>query len=73
MGLNGGNLIADLTRSPHLRITSSDPDVLAIDREHAVFRGQKPGHAQIRISEATAIVQAVVTEPKASSPASSDE
>jgi len=68
MGLNGRDVRADLSKARDLHMTSSDPDVLEIDREQAVFRGKSPGHVEIRISfsEATAIVQAFVKEPKAS-------
>lgn len=66
-GLNGRNVTADLTASPHLRIVSSDPDVVEVDRTRNTFIGfigKKPGHAQIHISfgDATAIVQAFVKE-----------
>ena len=71
MGLNGMDVKADLTKSPYLTIHSSDSDVLEIDRKNAVFVGKKPGHVEIRIafSEATAIVQAFVKEPKTDSAA----
>jgi hypothetical protein len=71
MGLNGGDVKADLTRSFYLTIRSSDPDVLEIDGEDAVFIGKKTGHAEIRISfsEATAIVQAFVKDPTTDSAA----
>jgi hypothetical protein len=74
MGLNGGNLKADLTTSPYLQISSSDPGVLEIDQKQAIFLGKQPGHVEVRISfsEATAIVRAWVKEAKTSSPAPSD-
>jgi hypothetical protein len=75
MGLNGGNIKADLTTHRDLRITSSDTDVLEIDREQGVLRGKNPGHVEIRISfsEATAIVRAWVKEAKTGSPAPSHQ
>jgi hypothetical protein len=62
MGLNGADIKADLTKSQYLKITSSDPSVLDIDRENGVFVGKRPGHVDIRISfsEATAMVPAFV-------------
>ena len=62
MGLNGANVTANLTRSPYLKIESSDPDVLEVDRKNGMFIGKKPGHTEVHISfsEATAIVKAVV-------------
>jgi hypothetical protein len=66
MGLNGGDVKADLTASPYLSISSSDPDIVQVDRNNAAFIGEKTGHAQIRISfgGATSIVQAFVREQK---------
>jgi len=66
MGLNGMNTTADLTKSPYLKIISSDPDVLEVDQRNAVFVGKKAGNAEIQISfsEATAIVRAIVKERK---------
>ena len=71
MGLNGADVKGDLTKSPYLAIRSSDSDVVAVDQKNAVFVGKKAGHAEIRISfsEATAIVQAFVREPKTDSAA----
>lgn len=64
MGLNGMNTTADLTKSPYLKITSSDPGVLEIHQTDALFVGKSPGKTEVRISfsEATAIVRAVVRE-----------
>jgi hypothetical protein len=66
MGLDGMETTANLTKSSYLKITSSDPGTLEVDRINAMFVGRKPGKAEIRISfsEATANVQAVVNEPK---------
>jgi len=74
MGLNGMDTTVNLTRSPYLKITSSDPDILEVDQKNAVFIGKKPGKVEIRISfsEATALVQAFVREPKAGSAASKE-
>jgi hypothetical protein len=62
MGLNGVNTTADLTKSPYLKISSSDADVLEINQEDAMFVGKKRGEVEVRISfsEATAIVRAKV-------------
>ena len=49
MGRNGMEVTSDLTRSPYLVISSSDPEILAIDRERGTFMGKKPGHAEIRV------------------------
>ena len=69
MGLNGADIKADLTKSPYLKIMSSDSGVLEIDQKNAAFVGKKPGHVEIRISfsEATAIVQATVKAPNTDS------
>jgi hypothetical protein len=69
MGLNGADVKGDLTHSPYLTIKSSDSAVVEVDQENAVFVGKKPGRAETRISfsEATAIVQAFVREPKTDS------
>lgn len=66
MGLDGRDVRANLTTSPYLTITSSDPDIVQVDRAHAAFVGKTPGHAEIRISfsEATSIVKAFVREKK---------
>jgi hypothetical protein len=62
MGLDGGNNMANLTKSPYLKVSSSDPDVLEVNQRDAIFVGKKAGEVEIRISfsEATAIVQAKV-------------
>lgn len=67
MGRNGMEMTADLTRSPYLAITSSDPETLAIDTESGTFVGKKPGHAEIRIffSGASETVAAFVRPAKA--------
>jgi hypothetical protein len=64
MGLNGMNTTADLTHSPYLAITSSDLNILEVDKENERFIGKVPGHVEIRISfsEATSIVKATVVE-----------
>ena len=69
MGLNGADVKADLTKSPYLTITSSNPEIVEVDRKNAVFVGKKTGHVEIRISfsEATSIVQAFVKERKSNS------
>lgn len=71
MGLCGPDVKAELTKSPYLKITSSDADILETDQENAVFVEKKPGQAEIRISfsEATALVQAFVKEAKTDSAA----
>ena len=69
MGLNGADVKADLTKSPYLKITSSDSGVLEIDPANGTFVGKRPGHVDIRISfsEATEMVPAFVREPKSAS------
>lgn len=61
-GLNGADIEADLTKSPELKMISSDPEVLAIDRETLAFVGKKPGQVEVRIAfgDATAVVRGVV-------------
>lgn len=62
MGRSGADTKSDLTKSENLKITSSDPGVLEIDRENGRFVAGKPGHADIRISfgEASEMVPAFV-------------
>ena len=62
MGLDGADNKAELTKSPYLKITSSDPDILGIDTNNFAFVGKKSGRVEVRISfsEATAAVKAVV-------------
>src|SRR5581483_2773957 len=71
MGLNGANVKADLTKSPSLKITSSDTDVLEIDPANGMLIGKKPGHVDIRISfsEASEMIPAFVRAPKGETPA----
>jgi hypothetical protein len=66
MGLDGRDYKSILTRSPYLKITSSDVGVVEIDAEKAAFVAKKPGHAEVQISfsEATDLVPAFVREPK---------
>ena len=57
---------ANLTKSPYLKIASSDTNILGVDAKNSVLIGKKTGQAEIRISfsEATAIVKAFVKEQK---------
>ena len=66
MGRNGADVKADLTKSPYLKITSSDAEILDVDPETGTFVGKKPGHVDIRIefSEATEMVPAFVRPSK---------
>jgi len=66
MGRDGADVKADLTKSPYLKMTSSDTEILEIDRETGTFVGKKPGHVDIRISfsEATEMVPAFVRQSK---------
>ena len=64
MGLNGGDITAELTRNPYLRVESTDPSIVIVDKNYATLTGGKPGRTELRISfsEATAIVQVFVRE-----------
>ncbi|HEY1342343.1 MAG TPA: hypothetical protein VGF59_32775, partial [Bryobacteraceae bacterium] len=42
MGIDGVDAKAELTRSPYLKITSSDRDILDLDPTRGVFIGKKP-------------------------------
>jgi hypothetical protein len=66
MGLNGADAKADLTKSPYLKIASSDAGILEIDPETGTFVGKRPGHVHIRISfsEATEMVPGFVRPSK---------
>ena len=68
-GLNGADVRSNLTKSPYLKMSSSNPDVVEIDRRDATFIGKKPGHSVIRFSfsEASNAAQAVVKEPNSDS------
>lgn len=62
IGLTGTSVKANLTRSPHLKITSSDTNVLDVDKEIAMFVAKAPGKAEVSIafSEASATVKVMV-------------
>ncbi|HZU29045.1 MAG TPA: hypothetical protein VFA04_26210 [Bryobacteraceae bacterium] len=64
MGLNGADVKANLTKSPHLKMAASGPTVVAIDQRNAAFIGKRQGNAEIRITfgGAIAIAKVVVTE-----------
>lgn len=66
IGLNGADVKADLTKSPYLKITSSDAEILDVNPQTGTFVGKKPGHVDIRIafSEATEMVPAFVRPSK---------
>jgi hypothetical protein len=63
-GLNGANLTADLTSSPYLKVISYDPDIVQVDREHALLIGKGVGETELRISfsEATSLVRVYVRD-----------
>jgi fibronectin type 3 domain-containing protein len=69
MGLNGADKKATLTKSPYLKITSSDIGVVEVHQKNAIVIGKKPGQVEIRISfsEATSVAQAFVKERKSDS------
>ncbi|HLY17386.1 MAG TPA: Ig-like domain-containing protein, partial [Bryobacteraceae bacterium] len=48
-GLNGADLEDDLTASPACMVTSSRPDVVAVDREHGLLVAKSPGQADIKV------------------------
>jgi len=66
MGRNGAEVNADLTNSPYLKMTSSDPEVAEVDCKKHVFTGKKPGHAHIALSfsEATEMIPVFVRVPR---------
>jgi hypothetical protein len=63
-GLDGMKVRSNLTQSQYLKISSSNPDVIEIDRKNGTFIGKKPGHSIIRFSfsEASNVAQGVVKE-----------
>lgn len=65
-GRNGADVQADLTKSPYLKITSSDAEILEVNPQTGTFVGKKLGHVDIRIaySEATEMVPAFVRPSK---------
>jgi len=70
MGLDGADVKADLTKSPYLKITSSDAGILEIDPETGpLLEETRPRRYSDSFSEATAMVPAFVrpskTEPAA--------
>ena len=66
MGLNGGDVKADLTHSQYLTVISLNPDVVEVDRATARLIGKSAGHTELRISfsEATSIVRVIVKQPE---------
>ena len=62
MGLNGADVKSNLTKSPELKITSSDPSVLGIDQGNFAFVGKKLGRVEVRISfgDATAVAKRAI-------------
>jgi hypothetical protein len=49
IGLNGADLEEDLTATPQCVVTSSHPDVVAVDREHGLLVAKSPGQADIKV------------------------
>jgi hypothetical protein len=66
IGRNGADVKADLTKSPYLKITSSDAEILEVNPQTGTFVGKKPGHVDIQIafSDATEMVPAFVRPSK---------
>jgi hypothetical protein len=50
MGRNGADVKVDLTQSQELTMTSSDPDVLDIDRKTGMLTAKKRGHAHVEFA-----------------------
>ena len=61
---------AGITKSPYLKISSSNPDVIEIDQKSGAFIGKKRGHSIIRFSfsEASSAAHGVVKEKDESWP-----
>ena len=67
MGRQPGNPSVELTRSPGLNVTSSNPSVLEIDRQNnVVLVARAPGHTHVKLafSEATEMIPVFVRQPK---------
>jgi hypothetical protein len=66
MGLNGADVKADLTLSPHLKIVSLDPDIVEVDQTNGHLIGKHPGQAELKISfsEATSLIKVYVRNQK---------
>jgi hypothetical protein len=64
MGETGTNTKAELTRSPFLKIVSSDTNVVQIDRTLGMFIAKAAGKAEVSIafSEARATVPVIVKD-----------
>jgi len=71
MGLDPERVKAELTKSPPLKITTSDPGVLDIDQQNGMFVAKKIGHVDIQISFSGAweLIPAFVRAPKTESTA----
>jgi hypothetical protein len=65
MGLNGGNVKANLTKSQYLKITSSDVGIVEVDQKNAILIGKKPGQVEIRFSFSEAFNAAKVSVKEA--------
>ncbi len=68
MGRSGGDTKADLTRSPDLKLVSSDASVVEIDREKGLLVAKRPGHTHLdfSFSEAFEMAPIFVRAPAAS-------
>jgi hypothetical protein len=66
IGRNEADVKADLTKSPYLKITSSDAEILEVNPQTGTFVGKKPGHVDIEIafSDTTEMVPAFVRPSK---------
>jgi hypothetical protein len=64
-GIDGSDTKADLTHSPHLKISSSDENIVFVNRESARLIAKAPGQVEIRVSfsECTSLITATVLDP----------
>jgi hypothetical protein len=64
-GIDGSDVKADLTHSPHLKISSSDENIVFVDRKSARLIAKAPGRVEIRISfsECTSLITVTVLDP----------
>lgn len=63
-GIDGRDNLADLTHNPYLKITSSDENIIAVDRDGGRLIGKAAGRVEIRVSfsECTSLITGTVRE-----------
>src|SRR5690349_21523004 len=65
-GLNGGDVKADLTGNPNLKITSLDPNIVEVDQSSNRLIGKSVGETEVQISfsEVKSMVTVFVRQKK---------